>query len=124
VVGDDAAQMCGVAPCLDDGVARRHAIEQGVLVYGIVVRVSQPPLEIGGYPVERTANATGGGYVHVDRTDDIKAQMSRVVNELRYEYLLGFAPAVADERSHDLTVRVARRGVRAVARLSGKQSPR
>jgi len=124
VIGDDSAQMCGLAPCVDVGIAQRHAVEQGVLVYGIVVRVSQPPVPITGYPVERAANATGGGYVHIDRGDDIKAQMSGVVDELRCEYLLGFAPTVADERSHDLTIRVGRPRVRAVARLGDKPSSR
>jgi len=124
IVGNDSAQSCGVMPCLDDGASRRHAAEQGVVVYGIVVRETQLPLQIPGYPVERMANATGGGYFRIDSADHVASEMSRVTEELRHEYLLGFTPAIADHRSHAVTVRVAERGVRTVARLKHSAGPR
>jgi VWFA-related protein len=124
IVGSDPAACGGFPPCLDEGVARRHAVEQDVTIYGVVVRASQPPLQVPGYPVERMAGATGGAYFLVAPEADARAEMAQVVDELRHEYLLGFTPAEADDRVRAVTIRVAKPGVRVSARLKNGPAAR
>jgi Ca-activated chloride channel homolog len=53
------------------------------------------------------AEQTGGGYFQLDKTDDLDATFSRVAEELRSQYLLGFVPAT-DGRQHKIDVRVTK----------------
>ena len=52
--------------------------------------------------------------------DDLGALMAQVTEELRHAYLLGFTPAVADEREHTVKVDVSRPGHRAIAHVTRK----
>jgi len=64
------------------------------------------------------AEETGGGYFELRVTSDLAPTFARVVEELRSHYLLGFAPARLDGRSHTLDVRVLRQGMKIRARKS------
>ena len=52
------------------------------------------------------AEATGGGYLEVNADADLKETMTRVAEELRHQYMLGFTPPQIDGKPHRLTVRL------------------
>jgi Ca-activated chloride channel homolog len=68
---------------------------------GVRVRRSRPARDL-----RRIADETGGGYFELKRTSDLAPTFTRVAQELRSQYLLGFAPAVLDGKLHKLDVRV------------------
>jgi VWFA-related protein len=69
------------------------------------------------------ASVSGGGYFELTDGDNIGSTFARVAEELHQQYLLAFAPAALDGKTHTLDVRVAqgnlvvraRRGYLAVA---------
>jgi Ca-activated chloride channel family protein len=63
-----------------------------------------------GY-VLRLAQQTGGGHFTLGAFDDVNATFSQVMQELHFQYVLGFSPPIADGRLHRLEVRVRRPGV-------------
>jgi VWFA-related protein len=54
----------------------------------------------------KIAGATGGGYFELTNTADLASTFKRVVDELHHQYLLGFAPAALDGKTHKIDVRV------------------
>jgi VWFA-related protein len=54
----------------------------------------------------KIAGATGGGYFELTNTADLASTFKRVVDELHHQYLLGFAPASLDGKTHRIEVRV------------------
>jgi hypothetical protein len=54
------------------------------------------------------AEETGGGYFELTGTEDLGAVFGRVADELRRQYLIGFATAEHDGAVHTIEVRVAR----------------
>src|SRR5215467_5497042 len=54
----------------------------------------------------KIAGATGGGYFELTNTADLASTFKRVVDELHHQYLLGFAPAALDGKTHRIEVRV------------------
>jgi Ca-activated chloride channel homolog len=56
--------------------------------------------------LRRIADETGGGYFELKRTAELAPTFTRVAQELRSQYLLGFAPAVLDGKLHKLEVRM------------------
>jgi Ca-activated chloride channel family protein len=56
--------------------------------------------------LRRIADETGGGYFELKRTAELAPTFTRVAQELRSQYLLGFAPATLDGKLHRLEVRV------------------
>lgn len=60
-----------------------------------------------GY-VARLARQTGGGHFVLGQYDDVNATFSQVMQELHFQYVLGFTPQVLDGRLHQLDVRVRR----------------
>jgi hypothetical protein len=91
-------------------------------IHGVVNRTQQPPTQIGAFPVAKLSKATGGGYIMVREKDDLRSLMKQVTEELRHEYLIGFTPAVADNREHTVKVEVATPGHQAMARATQKAS--
>lgn len=76
------------------------ALADGVIVYAIGTKDK-------GLGVFRPiAQRAGGGHIALSDTADVRAVMREVVNELRFEYLIGFVPPMLDGRTHDLSVRV------------------
>ena len=64
----------------------------------------------------KIAAETGGGYFKLTSTDDLASTFKRVADELHQQYLLGFAPAVLDGKTHRLSVRVRNRDLTVRAR--------
>jgi Ca-activated chloride channel homolog len=64
------------------------------------------------------AEETGGGYFLLKRTDELNSTFTRVAQELRSQYVLGFTPQMRDGKVHKLEVRVKRPGTTPRARRS------
>ncbi|MEO8070263.1 MAG: VWA domain-containing protein, partial [Acidobacteriota bacterium] len=68
--------------------------------------------------LRRLATQTGGGHFTLGEHDDVNTTFTHVMQELHYQYVLGFAPQRADGRIHTIDVRVDRPGVTVRARGS------
>ena len=68
--------------------------------------------------LQKVAEASGGGYFELTRTQDLADTFGRVADELHRQYLLGFVPSKLDGKSHKLEVRVKGEGLVARARRS------
>ncbi len=66
----------------------------------------------------RLTRQSGGGFFALNQYDDINATFTHLMNELHYQYVLGFTPQRADGRLHELSVRVNRRNATVRARQS------
>ena len=64
------------------------------------------------------AQETGGGYTEIRFGQDLAAAFAHVADELHSQYLLGYAPPKRDGKIHDISVRVAQRGLKVRARKS------
>lgn len=73
--------------------------------------------------LRKIAEETGGSYFELVKTVDLPPTCSRVAQELRSQYLLGFAPATLDGKMHKLEVRVSRPGMTVRARKSYLAAP-
>ncbi|MGE0462307.1 MAG: VWA domain-containing protein, partial [Vicinamibacterales bacterium] len=100
-----------------------RARDEEVMVYSIgleseyfngvrVVR-SRPTRDL-----RKISEETGGGYFELKQTAELAPTFSRVAQELRSQYLIGFAPAALDGKVHKLEVRVNRPGMTVRARRS------
>jgi Ca-activated chloride channel family protein len=113
--GEDTSSRVGF------GTVLNRARDEEVMVYSIgleseyfngvrVVR-SRPSKDL-----RKISEETGGGYFELQKTADLSPTFSRVAQELRSQYLLGFAPAALDGKVHKLDVRVNRPGMTVRAR--------
>ncbi len=100
---------------IEADIARSRLEHEGVTVYGIGVR-GRDGLPSG--ELAAVARLTGGGYLELRPNDNAAAVMGRIADELHQQYLIGFAPAVLDDKLHRIEVRVARSGVSVRARRS------
>ena len=66
--------------------------------------------------IRRLAGQTGGGHFILGRNDDVNATFTAVMQELHYQYTLGFTPERADGRVHEIVVRALRPGLTVRAR--------
>lgn len=73
-----------------------------------------PPTE----GLRRITFQTGGGHFLLDQFDDINTTFTRVMQELHYQYTLGFTPQRADGKLHTLEVRIRKPGMVVRARQS------
>jgi Ca-activated chloride channel family protein len=105
-----------------------RARDEEVMVYAIgleseyfngmrVVR-SRPARDL-----RRIADETGGGYFELQKTDELAPTFTRVAQELRSQYLIGFAPVALDNRVHKLEVKVSKTGMTVRARKSYLAAP-
>lgn len=114
--GEDTASKVGLGHVLD----RARADE--VMVYAIGL---ESTMTVGGVRqrtrpdrgLRRLAEETGGGYFELKSTDALGETFTRVAQELRAQYVLGFSPRVLDGKVHKLEVRT-RQGLTARARRS------
>jgi Ca-activated chloride channel family protein len=84
---------------------------------GVRTRRSRPSRDL-----RRIADETGGGYFELRKTAELAPTFTRVAQELRSQYLLGFAPAALDGKLHKLDVRV-KTGLTVRARRSYLATP-
>lgn len=115
--GEDTASKVRFGTVLD------RARDEEVMVYSIgleseyfngqrVVR-SRPTRDL-----RKIAEETGGGYFELEGTAELSPTFTRVAQELRSQYLIGFAPAALDGKVHKLEVKVNRPGMTVRARRS------
>jgi Ca-activated chloride channel family protein len=115
--GEDTASKVRFGTVLD------RARDEEVMVYSIgleseyfngqrVVR-SRPTRDL-----RKIAEETGGGYFELKETAELAPTFSKVAQELRSQYLIGFAPAMLDGKVHKLEVKVNRPGMTVRARRS------
>ncbi len=114
--GNDSASLSGWPATLGD--VERQATSDEFMVYAIGMEGAGLDQRIA-----RLADATGGGHFQVKRDADLAATFSRVADELRQQYLLGFAIGNLDGRLHRVDVRVVRPGLTARARKTYLAAP-
>jgi Ca-activated chloride channel family protein len=93
------------------GKVRKRAVEQGFMVYAIGMEGSGLDSRI-----KDLADETGGGQFELERGADLNVTFTQVADELRRQYLLGFAPEALDGKLHTLDVHVDKPGFRVRAR--------
>ena len=59
---------------------------------------------------------TGGGHFLVRAEDDLGKTFAQVVEELHHRYVIGFSTEATDGKSHTLTVKAKRSGLKVRAR--------
>ena len=105
------------------GKALERARDEEVMIYGIgleteffngqsVVR-SKPDSILNRFALE-----TGGGHFDLKKDADLNSSFTRIAQELRSQYLIGFSPAALDGKLHKLDVRVKRPGLKSRSRRS------
>ena len=102
--GDDTSSKIGFKTVLE------RARDEEVMVYAIGLESeylsdgrmqrTRPSRDL-----RRIADETGGGYFELKKSAELGSTFSRVAQELRSQYLLGFAPATLDNKLHKLDVR-------------------
>jgi Ca-activated chloride channel family protein len=120
--GEDTSSRIGFKNVLE------RARDEEVMVYsigleseyfnGMRVVKSRPSRDL-----RKISDETGGGYFELLKTADLAPTFSRVAQELRSQYLIGFAPAALDGKVHKLEVKVARPGMTVRARKSYLAAP-
>ncbi len=105
------------------GKALERARDEEVMIYGIGLEteffngqsvVRSKPDSI----LNRFAAETGGGYFDLKKDADLNSSFTRIAQELRSQYLIGFSPAALDGKLHKLEVRVKRPGLKSRSRRS------
>jgi len=137
--GDDSDGYQVSRPTAAD--VERRSVRDGFMVYAIGMERSQKTatlawygeggmetsrqvlpagLALGGLGDEivRVVEETGGGHFELQSDADLGDTFARVADELRHQYLLGFAPEALDGKVHTLEVQVKVPGCRARARTS------
>jgi len=120
--GEDTSSRIGFKTVLE------RARDEEVMVYsigleseyfnGMRVVKSRPSRDL-----RKISDETGGGYFELLKTAELAPTFSRVAQELRSQYLIGFAPAALDGKVHKLDVKVTRPGMTVRARRSYLAAP-
>ena len=107
--GEDTSSKTGFKTVLE------RARDEEVMVYsigleseyfnGVRVVKSRPSRDL-----RKISDETGGGYFELLKTADLAPTFTRVAQELRSQYLIGFAPASLDGKVHKLEVKVTQAG--------------
>jgi Ca-activated chloride channel family protein len=108
---------------LSSGKALERARDAEVMIYGIGLETEffNGQMVVRSKPdsiLNRFANETGGGYFDLKKDADLNSSFTRVAQELRSQYLLGFSPAALDGKVHRLEVRAKRPGLKTRSRRS------
>ena len=120
--GDDTSSRIGFKTVLE------RSRDEGVMVYSIGLeseyfngqRVvhSKPTRDL-----RKISDETGGGYFELQKTADLAPTFTRAAQELRSQYLVGFAPAALDNKVHKLELHVNKPGMTVRARKSYLAAP-
>ena len=115
--GQDSASRSGWRDAL------RQAVAEEVMIYSIGLEVeyfdgARNRRTSPDRSLRRLAEETGGGYFELQESDELGATFTRVSQELHSQYVIGFTPSVRDGQTHEVAVRLKRRGMTARARRS------
>ena len=115
--GDDTASRVG------SGDMQDRSRDEDVMVYaiGLENRYFNGQQNVISRPdrgLKKLAEETGGGYFLLKKTDELGSTFTRVAQELRSQYTLGFTPQVLDGKVHKLEVKVKKPGMNTRARRS------
>jgi Ca-activated chloride channel homolog len=113
--GVDSEQLPGWKGNFGD--VRSRATREGFMLYMIGMENTAPT----GEPKQEIAvllDETGGAHFNVKDSDDLGQTFTRVAEELRRQYLIGFEPEVRDGREHRLELRMKKPGLKVRARKS------
>ena len=120
--GEDTASRLGFKTVLE------RARDEEVMVYsigleseyfnGMRVVKSRPSRDL-----RKISDETGGGYFELLKTAELAPTFTRVAQELRSQYLIGFAPTALDGKVHKLDVKVNKAGMTVRARRSYLAAP-
>lgn len=120
--GEDTSSRLGFKSVLE------RARDEEVMVYsigleseyfnGMRVVKSRPSRDL-----RKISDETGGGYFELVKTAELAPTFTRVAQELRSQYLIGFAPAALDGKVHKLEVKVNKPGMTVRARRSYLAAP-
>ncbi len=117
VVGSDFSNFCAKPVCPSESEVARLAETSEVLVYGIHIPANPVlPLPERANPpgtIRRIASRIGGGYLRLEDEDDVETASAAVLEQLRHEYVIGFAPLSTGGRDHTVSVRLRRSGLTA-----------
>lgn len=134
--GTGGSTSVGTAPLpefgggITAGTAQGEAIERDALVYAVSMWVVEENTRVKpSRDLQRVALETGGSYYELREYEDLNPTFTRIMQELRQQYVLGFVPKVLDGKAHKLEVRVRRKGLDVQARRSyvagqSRQPPR
>jgi Ca-activated chloride channel homolog len=105
------------------GKALERARDNEVMIYGIGLETEffNGQMVVRSKPdsiLNRFAAETGGGYFDLKKDADLNSSFTRIAQELRSQYLLGFSPAALDGKVHRLEVRAKRPGLKTRSRRS------
>jgi Ca-activated chloride channel family protein len=108
---------------LSSGKALERARDAEVMIYGIGLETEffNGQMVVRSKPdsiLNRFARETGGGYFDLKKGADLNSSFTRIAQELRSQYLLGFSPATLDGKVHKLEVRAKRPGLNTRSRRS------
>ena len=115
--GDDTASKVGLGNVID----RARAEEVMVYAIGLESEYFNGQRQVRSRPdggLRKIADETGGGYFELKKTSDLAPTFTKVASELHSQYVLGFSPALLDNRVHKLMVKVKPAGLTARARRS------
>lgn len=90
------------------------AARGGYQLFGSSKQKQKPPSR----ELQALAEESGGGYFEVNPYQSIGRTFARIADELHRQYWLGFTPRALDGRTHELEVKVKRRGVTVRARTT------
>ena len=120
--GEDTSSKTGFKTVLE------RARDEEVMVYsigleseyfnGVRIVKTRPSRDL-----RKISDETGGGYFELLKSADLAPTFSHVAQELRSQYLIGFAPTALDGKVHKLEVRVTRPGMTVRARRSYLAAP-
>jgi hypothetical protein len=85
---------------------RRRGMGPGGFGSGMLRPPPEEPKVDAGLP--RIAAETGGGYFELTSANNLSSTFTRIADELHRQYALAFTPAVLDDKTHRLEVRVRR----------------
>jgi Ca-activated chloride channel family protein len=116
--GEDTASKLGF------NTVRDRAQKLDVMVYGIGLRAQlRGQSTAPDRNLRRLAEQTGGGYFELRRTADLGPTFTRVAQELRALYTLGFTPATLDGKEHRIRVTARDSSMKVRARTSYVATP-
>lgn len=120
--GEDTSSKTGFKTVLE------RARDEEVMVYsigleseyfnGMRIVKTRPSRDL-----RKISDETGGGYFELVKSAELAPTFTRVAQELRSQYLIGFAPTALDGKVHKLEVKVTKPGMTVRARRSYLAAP-